>query len=805
MIKLVDLSTSQVIVLAHGSTILGRGVHGISDRHCSRKQAEINVDYNVTPPTIRITPLGMNPIRRETPLGMIVANRGEPMEYTDGSVFALFGDHKYQVRIGDNTSTSDVGVDKKSIVVIDLVDVEDDGGVKEQLNNDEHNNRGEQNGHTNNTNYNNIRTNNNNNNNNINNTNNNANNSNFDCKVDEILNTNGKRGSSSSLSASFESNSGFAPKAARIWHYSDFSMTPPYPHPPPASSQAPLPHHHFHSYSIPAHPHPHPYPHHPHYHPFVFYPTTTTTTTPYQQPPSPDVEEIRPPHLPPDKFNPIVYPLSYEPSLKNKQPIKPIQSEKPRKPPPARVPKYTTGKLVVIYHDKCLEHNVPEWHLETKDRLRVAIEIINELSKKYPDSTLHVVRNPSPDPPSTTTLKPSSSFLNPSSSFLNPSPYLSYEPLSPFPSEPSFLMSRTSLSELPQPPSIAHVPSTVDLNGASPANFDRDSSTNINGTSANGSSSTHIPLASSSPFPLPFLTPVHPVAKEPPFKLVSRKVLEACHNPEYLDDIMNKIPLDSQPLHATQYSQDDRDPDQGDTFISSGTWDAAVFAASVVCLAVDYIANENYLHSFCAVRPPGHHAGIKGKTQDACSQGYCILNNVAIGAVYAAQQYSTIFSRVAIVDFDVHHGNGTQEILGSRHGFLFISIHVGDLYPHTGGMGEKVHVSNHGRVVNISLHPNSGPKTFKKYFEEVVIPKLEEFAPQLIFLSSGFDGHKADPTEGGMRLTKAEYRHITELLKDVAMRYCGGRLISVLEGGYHLPSLKKCIEEHLLVLAEDNN
>jgi len=174
------------------------------------------------------------------------------------------------------------------------------------------------------------------------------------------------------------------------------------------------------------------------------------------------------------------------------------------------------------------------------------------------------------------------------------------------------------------------------------------------------------------------------------------------------------------------------------------------------------------------------------------------LNSVAIGAVYAREKYG--YSRIAVVDFDVHHGNGTQEILGEREGYFFVSTHVGDIFPNTGGEGQTVAEFNGGKVVNISLKPNATSQVYKKFFHTVLIPRLDSFHPDLILLSAGFDAHKNDPTENGMRLTKEDYADIVISIREIADRWCKGRIVSVLEGGYNLPSLKRCIEEHLLAL-----
>lgn len=224
------------------------------------------------------------------------------------------------------------------------------------------------------------------------------------------------------------------------------------------------------------------------------------------------------------------------------------------------------------------------------------------------------------------------------------------------------------------------------------------------------------------------------------------------------------------------------------------------------------MALGTYRNIFCAVRPPGHHCGQVGTTEGASTQGYCIFNNVAIGALHAAKQFPNIFEKIAIVDFDVHHGNGTEEILSNDPRFLFISIHVGEIFPFTGIDG----VERAPNVINIPLKFGSGSTEFQTAFD-VIIPELKKFHPDLLLLSCGFDGHRNDPTGtiiislsiffskfssilGALLLTEKDYFQATEKLKDVAQSCCGGKIISVLEGGYNLLSLRRCATEHVIAL-----
>ncbi|KAF2071005.1 hypothetical protein CYY_007681 [Polysphondylium violaceum] len=249
-----------------------------------------------------------------------------------------------------------------------------------------------------------------------------------------------------------------------------------------------------------------------------------------------------------------------------------------------------------------------------------------------------------------------------------------------------------------------------------------------------------------------------------------------------------------------------------DTFVSHRSMKAALRASGSVCAAVDQVTRRGYTRAFCAIRPPGHHAGRYGRTNDAPSQGYCLINNVAIGAKYAS--LTAGYSRIAVVDFDVHHGNGTQEILSGDDNFLFISIHVCDdkryFYPGTGkDQGDIIDESTgsyEGNILNIGLKRNSNSSVFLQAWMDKIIPRLEAYKPQLIFLSAGFDGHKDDPTNG-LKLHEEDYYVITKMVKTVAFKYSKGRIISVLEGGYGIEnktnSLQRCVNSHLRALIND--
>lgn len=278
------------------------------------------------------------------------------------------------------------------------------------------------------------------------------------------------------------------------------------------------------------------------------------------------------------------------------------------------------------------------------------------------------------------------------------------------------------------------------------------------------------------------------------FEPVHLNDLLLAHSVNYYKKLERSVPTTDEPQHITQYSSqfDTRSFEDFDTFMSSNSLKAALYAAGSVCKAVDSIMSGEYRHAFCVVRPPGHHCGKSGHAT-ASSQGYCILNNVAIGGLYAKEKYN--LERIAIVDFDVHHGNGTEEVLGSNSNFLFISIHVGNIYPFTGKNG----LERPFNVMNISLRQGEGSKKFHKAFDRKIIPMLDKYEPQLLFISAGFDGHKEDPTQA-LNLLEKDYFLTTEKLKAIANKYCEGKIISVLEGGYDFVSLQQSAKEHLLSL-----
>jgi acetoin utilization deacetylase AcuC-like enzyme len=224
-----------------------------------------------------------------------------------------------------------------------------------------------------------------------------------------------------------------------------------------------------------------------------------------------------------------------------------------------------------------------------------------------------------------------------------------------------------------------------------------------------------------------------------------------------------------------------------DTVLSPASGKAALHAAGAVTAAVDAVVTGEADNAFCAVRPPGHHA------EPERAMGFCLFNNVAIGALRARDVHG--LERVAVVDFDVHHGNGTQAAFAADDSLFYTSTHQSPLYPGTGAAGE----TGVGNIVNVPLRPMSGSAPFRLAMKGQVLPALDAFGPDLVLISAGFDAHQADPL-AQLMLDEADYAWITEELCEIAMRHARGRLVSTLEGGYNLAALGASVAAHLRVL-----
>lgn len=226
----------------------------------------------------------------------------------------------------------------------------------------------------------------------------------------------------------------------------------------------------------------------------------------------------------------------------------------------------------------------------------------------------------------------------------------------------------------------------------------------------------------------------------------------------------------------------------GDTVMSAGSAEAALRAAGAVCDAIDSVMAGDVDNAFCAVRPPGHHA------EPGRAMGFCLFNNVAVGALYARETYG--LGRIAAVDFDVHHGNGTQAAFESDGDLFYASTHQWPLYPGTGAAGE----TGVGNICNVPLAPGSGSRAFRRAMSETVLPALEAFRPDMILLSAGFDAHNDDPL-AGLEFRTEDYGWVTAQLVRIAEGLCGGRMVSALEGGYDLQALAESVVAHVGALA----
>ncbi len=253
------------------------------------------------------------------------------------------------------------------------------------------------------------------------------------------------------------------------------------------------------------------------------------------------------------------------------------------------------------------------------------------------------------------------------------------------------------------------------------------------------------------------------------------------HSPEYIEAFRRGVESG-----ATTFST-------RDCSISRASFDAALLAAGGVMAGIDAVMNRRVENAFCAVRPPGHHAGRR------TAMGFCFINNVAVGAAYARAAYGV--ERIFILDWDVHHGNGTQEIFEEDPETFYCSIHEHPsfCFPGTGRRMETGRGRGEGYTLNLPLPPRTGDRELAEAFDGEVIPAVERFRPGLILVSAGFDAHHADAI-ADLDLTEAAYIHMTRKLCELAERHCDSRLVSVLEGGYNLPSLSSSALAHIRAL-----
>jgi len=256
--------------------------------------------------------------------------------------------------------------------------------------------------------------------------------------------------------------------------------------------------------------------------------------------------------------------------------------------------------------------------------------------------------------------------------------------------------------------------------------------------------------------------------------------LQLCHTPEYMRRARTEIEA-GEPRLST-----------GDTDVSPDSWEVANRAVGGVLNAVDAVCSRRARNAFCAVRPPGHHATASR------GMGFCVLNNVAIGARYAQRKHGV--ARVAIVDWDVHHGNGTQEIFYEDPSVLFFSTHQWPLYPGTGRADETGAGSAVGTTMNFPLPAGSGRRQILGAVQGALMPAMERFQPELVLISAGFDSRSGDLL-GRFTLTDEDFSDLTRAVMEIADRSAAGRVVSVLEGGYNLSGLASAARAHVEALA----
>lgn len=259
-------------------------------------------------------------------------------------------------------------------------------------------------------------------------------------------------------------------------------------------------------------------------------------------------------------------------------------------------------------------------------------------------------------------------------------------------------------------------------------------------------------------------------APEAPFDAI-----EMCHRADYVEKLRKLSPHDDE---EEVYLD-------GDTSMSPGTLEAALRGAGGAMLAVDRVMAGEAANAFSASRPPGHHA------ETATAMGFCLFNNAAIAARHAQRRHGA--ERVAIIDFDVHHGNGTQDIFWADPSVLYASTHQMPLYPGTGAARET---GEAGTIVNAPLAAGADGRAFREAFETTILPRITRFSPDLVIVSAGFDAHARDPL-GGLELVEEDFDWVTARLLDAAGQSAGGKLVSVLEGGYDLTALASATAVHV--------
>ncbi len=262
-------------------------------------------------------------------------------------------------------------------------------------------------------------------------------------------------------------------------------------------------------------------------------------------------------------------------------------------------------------------------------------------------------------------------------------------------------------------------------------------------------------------------------------KKFDSKILDFTHTPEYVEHVENSFPKKGLVFL------------DADTIISPGSKDATYDAVGSIISAIDGVENKEFKNAFCAVRPPGHHS------EKEKSMGFCIYNNVAVGANYLIKKYS--YKKIAIIDFDVHHGNGTQNIFYNNEKVLYISTHQYPYYPGSGSDKEK---GIHNNIFNIPLPAGTTSQEYLNAYESV-LKKIKDFRPEFILFSAGFDAHKDDPL-AQLQLTSEDFYEITKRTLKYAKINCNSKVVSILEGGYDLNALAESTNEHVNALLEFN-
>jgi len=256
----------------------------------------------------------------------------------------------------------------------------------------------------------------------------------------------------------------------------------------------------------------------------------------------------------------------------------------------------------------------------------------------------------------------------------------------------------------------------------------------------------------------------------------SLDLVKLCHDEHYVEELRRMAPA-----KGLIYLD-------GDTSMSPGTWEAVMRGVGGAVAATEAVMSGKADNAFVAMRPPGHHAEINKP------MGFCFFDHAAIAARHAQRKYG--IARAAVVDFDVHHGNGTQDIFWADPTIMYCSTHQMPLFPGTGASGER---GEHDTIVNAPLAPNDGSARFRAAFENLILPQLTKFAPELIVISAGFDAHRRDPL-ANINLDAEDFGWVTHKLMDTAAKTAGGRVVSVLEGGYDLQGLKESVAAHVTAL-----